>query len=116
MQERGTEEQTCVDGAKTKSYLEGLAGDDIHRLVRVTALKHLVHKTAPDNPRSVTIVMDLGFRSSSGGEESRRQDPPSTLRIYFRPAYGGSNRWASRFRRLFLKLRLSRRSIPSTVK
>jgi hypothetical protein len=39
LQERGTEEQTCVDGAKTKSDLESLADNDIHRLVRVTAPK-----------------------------------------------------------------------------
>ena len=38
--EGGTEEQTCVDGAKTKSDLENLTSDDIHRLVRVTALQH----------------------------------------------------------------------------
>jgi hypothetical protein len=44
--EGDTQEQTCVDGAKTKIDLENFAGDDIHRLVRVTALKRLVHKTA----------------------------------------------------------------------
>src|SRR5712692_9837523 len=36
-------EQTGVDGAETESYLESLAGNDIHRLVRVTAYTGLVH-------------------------------------------------------------------------
>jgi hypothetical protein len=44
--EGGTEEQTCVDGAKTKSDLESLADNDIHRLVRVTAPKRLVQEAA----------------------------------------------------------------------
>jgi hypothetical protein len=30
-------------GAKTKGYLETLASDDIHRLVRVTAFRLLVY-------------------------------------------------------------------------
>jgi len=38
--------QTCVDGAKNKSDLESLADNDIHHLVRVTARKRLVQKTA----------------------------------------------------------------------
>ena len=37
--ERRTQEQRCVDGAKTKSRSESLADNDIHRLVRVTAHK-----------------------------------------------------------------------------
>ena len=45
--EGGTQERTCVDGAKTNSDLESLTSDDIYRLVRVTALQHLVHKAAP---------------------------------------------------------------------
>ena len=44
--EGGTEEQTCVNGAKTKSDLESLADNDIHRLVRVTAPKRLVQEAA----------------------------------------------------------------------
>jgi len=44
--ERGTQEQTCVDGATTKSDLESLADNDIHRLVRVTARKRSVQETA----------------------------------------------------------------------
>ena len=44
--EGGTQEQTCVEGARTKSDLESLADNDIHRLVRVTAHKRLVQKTA----------------------------------------------------------------------
>ena len=39
---RRTHEQPCVDDAKTKSDLESLADNDIHRLVRVTAHKRLV--------------------------------------------------------------------------
>lgn len=67
--ERGTQEQTCVDGAKTKSDLESLTGNNIQRLVRVTAHKRLVPKTAseiaaPNNPMFVTIVMDLGLGSN----------------------------------------------------
>ena len=40
-------EQTGVDGTTTKSSLEGLADNDLHRLVRVTAFRLLVYLRPP---------------------------------------------------------------------
>ena len=53
---------------KKHRYPEGLAGNDIHRLVRVTAYHVLVHEDrsldgSTQQPRPVTMVTDLGLRS-----------------------------------------------------
>jgi hypothetical protein len=54
---------------ENQSIARKFAGHDIHRLVRETAHYARVNKTAfeiaaPNNPRSVTVVMDLGFKSN----------------------------------------------------
>ena len=43
----GAESRTGVDGTTTKSSLEGLADNDLHRLVRVTAFRLLVYLRPP---------------------------------------------------------------------
>ena len=69
---------------KKHRYPEGLAGNDIHRLVRVTAYHVLVHEDrsldgSTQQPRSVTMVTDLGLRSDPNLH--RAQSGPFRVRI-----------------------------------
>ena len=69
---------------KNHRYQEGLAGNDIHRLVRVTAYHVLVHEDrsvdgSTQQPRSVTVVTDLGLRSDPNLH--RAQSGPFRVRI-----------------------------------
>ena len=69
---------------RTIDIQKGLAGNDIHRLVRVTAYPVLVHEDrsrdgSPQQPRSVPMVTDLGLRSDPNLH--RAQSGPFRVRI-----------------------------------
>jgi hypothetical protein len=78
----------------TRDDPEGLADNDIHRLVRVTAFRLLVYVRPsgswqhPNNPRSVTGVMDLGVMIGPQIAPGP-QSGPFRVRIEARQRWGG---------------------------